>query len=115
MDHTEIAFKCNFAHMDPETRIVKLRRVDREFPHWGLPLIDVLNGMRVPGSEEHYITVLHATEHRCGVKVSGPNLTDDITGTDPLKDNLPLKRVVPKNKDNPNAVKTAEVVSYCKY
>ena len=23
--------------------IVKLRRVDREFPEWGLPLIDALN------------------------------------------------------------------------
>ena len=31
MDTNEIAFKCNFAHMDPNTRIVLKRRVDREF------------------------------------------------------------------------------------
>jgi len=66
--------------------------------------------MRVPGYENHYITVLHATEHRCGVKLSGPNLSDEITGTDPLKDNLPLRKVVAKNKDNPDAVFTANLV-----
>lgn len=86
------------------------RRVDREFPTWGLPLIDALNGMRVPGYDNHYITVLHATEHRCGVKLSGPNLSDEITGTDPLKDNLPLKKVIPKNKENSDAVNTAAIV-----
>ena len=73
-------------------------------------MIDALNGMRVPGHEDHYITVLHATEHRCGVKLSGPNLTDEITGTDPLKDNLPLRKVIAKNKSNPDAVFTADLV-----
>jgi len=111
MDLTEVAFKCNFANMNPTTRVVEKRRVDRNFPEWGLPLIDVLNGMRVPGHEDHYITVLHATEHRCGVKLSGPNLSDEITGTDPLKDNLPLRKVVAKNKSNSDAVFTADLVN----
>lgn len=31
MNGNEIGFKCNFAHMDPETRIVTKRRVDRNF------------------------------------------------------------------------------------
>lgn len=31
MDTSEIAFKSNFASMDVETRVVKLRRVDRDF------------------------------------------------------------------------------------
>lgn len=84
--------------------------MDREFPEWGLPLIDALNGLRVPGYENHYITVLHATEHRCGVKLSGPNLSDQITGTDPLKDNLPLKKVISKDKENSDAVNTANIV-----
>lgn len=84
--------------------------MDREFPEWGLPLIDALNGMRVPDYPDHYITVLHATEHRCGVKLSGPGLTDEITGTDPLKDNLPLKKVVAKTKGNKDAEFTAAVV-----
>ena len=35
----------------------------------------------------------HATEHRCGIKVSGPGLSYHITGQDPLKDNKPIPKV----------------------
>lgn len=31
MKGNEIGFKCNFAHMDPDTKIVTKRRVDRNF------------------------------------------------------------------------------------
>jgi len=41
------------------------------------------------------VSVRYATEHRCGVVVRGPGLSDAISGTDPLKDGLPL-RVRPK-------------------
>lgn len=41
------------------------------------------------------MSVRYATEHRCGVVVRGPGLSDAISGTDPLKDGLPL-RVRPK-------------------
>jgi len=34
----DIAFKSNFAYMDIDSRIVERRRVDREFPDWGIPL-----------------------------------------------------------------------------
>ena len=126
MDLSEVAFKCNFAHMNEATNMVEKyiltsfdhlnlcqrRRVDREFPEWGLPLIEALNGFRVPGYDEHYITVLHATEHRCGVKLSGPGLTDQITGTDPLKDNLPLRKVIAKDKNDEKGVHTATVVGF---
>eukprot|EP00256_Glycine_max_P069407 XP_025984002.1 transcription factor MYB96-like isoform X1 [Glycine max] len=44
--------------------------------------------------EEETIIKLHrhlgnryATEHRCGVVVKGPNLSGNISGTEPLKDN----------------------------
>jgi hypothetical protein len=39
--------------------------------------------------------VKYATEHRCGVVVRGGGLSDAISGTDPLKDNLPLLKVEP--------------------
>ena len=48
-------------------------------------------GVQLPTFPEHAVTVRYATEHRCGVAVSGPGLSDAITGTDPLKDNLPLQ------------------------
>lgn len=48
-------------------------------------------GVRLLGFSQHSVAVKYATEHRCGVAVSGPGLSDAITGTDPLKDNLPLQ------------------------
>ncbi len=54
-------------------------------------MVFVWAGVRLPGFPQHSVAVKYATEHRCGVAVSGPGLSDAITGTDPLKDNLPLQ------------------------
>ena len=48
-------------------------------------------GLSLPGFPEHTVRVKYATEHRCGVAVSGPGLTDAVSGTDPLRDGLPLQ------------------------
>ena len=48
-------------------------------------------GLRLPSFPEHAVSVRYATEHRCGVAVRGPGLSDAISGTDPLRDNLPLR------------------------
>ena len=48
-------------------------------------------GLRLPNFPGYRISVKYATEHRCGVVVSGTGLSDQISGTDPLKDNLPLQ------------------------
>lgn len=37
-------------------------------------------GLRLPNFPEHRVRVKYATEHRCGVAVSGPGLSDAITG-----------------------------------
>merc|ERR1711884_265854 len=110
MDDGDIAFKCNFAHVD-ENRIVKLRRVDRDFPEWGLPLIEHLKGMPIPGYPDYKVSALHATEHRVGLKISGPNLTCEISGTDPLKDNLPLVECVSTEPGCPHSEMTANLVA----
>jgi 2,3-bisphosphoglycerate-independent phosphoglycerate mutase len=89
----DIAFKCNFAYFNEETLIVERRRVDREFPEWGKPLCDVIDGMEIPGFSEYKVSCSWATEHRCGIKVSGPGLSYHITGQDPLKDNKPVVKV----------------------
>lgn len=47
--------------------------------------------MKLPDYPEHTVQVRYATEHRCGVVIKGPSLSDAISGTDPLKDNLPLQ------------------------
>ena len=48
-------------------------------------------GLKLPSFPQHTVRVKYATEHRCGVVVAGPGLSDSISGTDPLRDNLPLK------------------------
>jgi 2,3-bisphosphoglycerate-independent phosphoglycerate mutase len=50
-----------------------------------------LADLKLPSFPEHRVGVQYATEHRCGVVLSGPNLSDSISGTDPLRDNLPLQ------------------------
>ena len=76
----DIAFKCNFAYLNQETNIVEKRRCDREFDKWGLELVDVLDKLVIPGYEEYKVSCNHATEHRCGLKVSGPGMTYHISG-----------------------------------
>eukprot|EP01133_Synstelium_polycarpum_P016999 gene16999-20229_t len=93
----DIAFKSNFATLDTSNGIVTSRRADRNFEHLGPTLCDYITGI---------VDVKYATEHRCGVRVRGPMLTDAISSTDPLKDNLPLLLAKPLNSS-----KEAEITS----
>lgn len=87
MSPGDIAFKSNFATLDEETGIVISRRADRHFEEEGPILCAALDGMKLPSFPEYEVRVRYATEHRCGVVVKGPNLSGNISGTDPLKDN----------------------------
>ncbi|KAI8380913.1 2,3-bisphosphoglycerate-independent phosphoglycerate mutase-domain-containing protein [Radiomyces spectabilis] len=95
MQPGDIAFKSNFAYMDRESGIVISRRADRQFEGLGPVLCEALDGVKLPSFPDHTVAVRYATEHRCGVRVRGPGLTDTITGTDPLKDNKPLVKCAP--------------------
>ena len=95
--------------MNIDTRIVEKRRVDREFPSWGIPLCDALSGLKVPNYPDHIVDCKYATEHRCAIKVSGPRLSSLITGNDPLKDNLKLVECEATEKD-PDAEFTADLI-----
>lgn len=93
MEQGDIAFKCNFSYMDPESRLVHKRRVDRDFPDWGLDLIKVIDGIVIPGFEDYKVSAMHATEHRIGLKINGPGLSYKISDTDPLVDDKKLLEV----------------------
>jgi len=110
MDPGDIAFKSNFATLDEGSGIVTSRRADRRFEDLGPVLCADLDGLPLPSFPQHSISVRYATEHRCGVVVRGPGLSDAITGTDPLKDNLPLQEVRPLD-GSPEAAHTAAVVA----
>jgi 2,3-diphosphopglycerate-independent phosphoglycerate mutase len=111
LEDDEIAFKCNFATLNTQTGIVVKRRVSRKFYLWGLPIVDDINGLRVPGFEEYVISVKHATEHRCGLKITGPRLTQKIEGIDPLVDNKPLLKSKAWDESDSDSVLTAQVVN----
>ncbi|KAK9841920.1 hypothetical protein WJX84_012378, partial [Apatococcus fuscideae] len=110
MQAGDIAFKSNFATLNTSSGIVERRRADRIFEHLGPVLCQALDGLQLPSFPQHPVRVRYATEHRCGVVVRGPGLSDAITGTDPLRDNLPLQEVRPTD-DSPEAAHTAAVVS----
>ncbi len=110
MSYDDIAFKCNFAYINDDTGVVERRRVDRDF-HWGVSLCDDLNGLKIPGFEQYEVSCEYATEHRCGIKVTGKNLSSQITGTDPLKDNKKLLSCLPVDPEDSDSVLTASLVN----
>ena len=57
------------------------------------------------------VSCVYATEHRCGVKISGPGLSSAITGTDPIKDNKKLVVCQAIDGSDEKAKKTAELVN----
>ncbi|KAL6783755.1 hypothetical protein ACKKBF_B05675 [Auxenochlorella protothecoides x Auxenochlorella symbiontica] len=99
MDPGDIAFKANFATLDPASGIVLRRRADRRFEAEGPVLCAALDGLPIPGFPELGLRVRYATEHRAGVVIAGPGLTDAITGTDPLRDGLPLLDPAPVEEE----------------
>ncbi|KAI8148827.1 2,3-bisphosphoglycerate-independent phosphoglycerate mutase-domain-containing protein [Fennellomyces sp. T-0311] len=106
----DIAFKSNFAYLNKQSGIVISRRADRHFEGLGPTLCDALDGVKLPSYPDHTVAVKYATEHRCGVRVRGPRLTDAITGTDPLKDNLPLVKCAP-TEDTEEAKMTSRLIN----
>ncbi|XP_010257826.1 PREDICTED: uncharacterized protein LOC104597802 isoform X2 [Nelumbo nucifera] len=110
MSPGDIAFKSNFATLDEETGIVTSRRADRHFEEEGPILCAALDGMKLPSFPEYEVKVRYATEHRCGVVVKGPNLSGNISGTDPLKDNRLLLKAEALDDSN-EAKHTAAVVN----
>ncbi|RCH92040.1 hypothetical protein CU097_008284 [Rhizopus azygosporus] len=106
----DIAFKSNFAYLEKETGIVKLRKADPHFGNMGPIFCEAVDDVKLPSFPHHQVTVQYAIEHRCGVRVRGPGLTDTITGTDPLKDNKLLIHCEPTT-DNEESRMTSKLVN----
>lgn len=106
----DIAFKCVFAVYDEDTRLIVRRRPGRDFEEDARALCSVLDGLTVEVEGHKYTAAVQfATEHRCGVRIRGPNLTCAISGTDPLRDQLPLLDPAPL-EDSDQARRSSMVV-----
>ena len=114
MQRGDVAFKCNFATLDSQ-QIVSKRRCDRSFHQWGTALCDAIHNLALPAYPDVQVACKYATEHRCGVRIRAPNLTDEISGTDPLTDNLPLLKCRPvvdaSSTEFAKAQRTSEIVN----
>lgn len=79
--------------MDIDSNTVILRRADKDLEYESAELCKFLqHELNKEDSclkrEGISVTIQHATEHRCGIKIKKSNLflSDNITGTDPLYD-----------------------------
>lgn len=124
----DVAFKCNFSVTAQHAAdaalgvlpIVSHRRCDREFTQEGPVLCAALDRTTVTHDVDgvllehgpHVIRVTYATEHRCGVVITGDYLSDHISGTDPLSDGLRLVQCAPSrdHEEDERALYTCRVV-----
>jgi 2,3-diphosphopglycerate-independent phosphoglycerate mutase len=111
MRRGDVAFKSNFATVDDASGLVVRRRCDRQFEKWGPPLCAFLSDTKLPSFPHVEVAVRYATEHRCGVRLRGAALTDNISGTDPLKDGLPLRVCKPTVADDDAATRMSAIVN----
>ena len=108
MDPGDIAFKSNFSTMYGD--IVRYRRCDRHFEVEGPILCEYLDGLQIPEFPEVEVSIAYATEHRCAVRIHAPGMSDRITGTDPIHDDLPLLKSEPLD-DKEESLYTSRIVN----
>ena len=91
LEMDEIAFKCNFALSNPDSSFSLQRKPPNLSSGEAAELALYFNDKEFTERHPKFsFKVIHQKEHRIIVKLKGPNLCAKITGTDPLKDNLPL-------------------------
>lgn len=108
MEPGDIAFKSNFSTMYGD--VVKYRRCDRHFEREGPILCRDLNNIKIPEYPEVGVSIVYATEHRCAVRIRAPGMSDRISGTDPIHDDLQLCKSYPLD-DSKEAAYTANIVN----
>lgn len=109
----DVAFKCNFARMRDDTRVV-VSRCAHSAPSMGRlahELVLSLQSIRLPAFPDVRVDVAHAGGHRCIVAIRGKHLSDEIGNTDPLVDGHKLQRCAAVNVHDAHAVRTAAVVN----
>lgn len=112
----DIAFKCNFARVDPTTRIVSSRCAHSKMHATAARLVSTLEDkfVTVPGFSEVKVRFLHTGDHRVVVSLRPSHtnmMSDKVVGTDPLQDGLPIRVAIAKKKGYAPAEYTANVIN----
>ncbi len=99
----DIAFRCNFATVDENMRVID-RRAGR-IKSGTHELVKELNGIEIEGVEFY---IKPGVEHRAALVMRGPNLSPQITDVDPHETNAAVHEAKPLV---PEAEKTARVLN----
>lgn len=99
----DIAFRCNFATVDPKMNVMDRRAGRIKVPDT-TNLVKALEGLNINGIEA---IVKEATEHRAVLLLRGEGLDHNVTDADPHA----IAKVQPSRPLRPGAERTAEVIN----
>ena len=99
----DVAFRCNFATVDRDMRILD-RRAGR-IKEGTSELAKSLNGMKI---DDIHVLFKEGIEHRAALVLRGPELSADVSDTDP---HIEGEKIWEAKPTSPNAEKTAKIVN----
>jgi len=102
-----ISFRGNFATVDNEMRVID-RRAGRKIEE-SEQLVNELNS-KIGEIDGVKVRFYKGTEHRVSVVLSGDNLSDKISDTDPHETGLKIRESKPLD-NSPESLRTAEIVN----
>ncbi|PJF17199.1 hypothetical protein PSACC_02996 [Paramicrosporidium saccamoebae] len=111
MGNGYLQLQCVFSCWNEETGIVTKRRPERDFVEQAKMFCQCLSSVNlIPSFPQHRAEIHYAKEHRCVIKIIGPSLSDEISGTDPTKDPMPIVICVPSSNSD-DAILTCQIVN----
>lgn len=105
MSDGDIAFRGNFAVISEDGRLILDRRAGRKSPSE-----ELLESIREVEIDNVKFTINHVAEHRFALKVSGRNISKDVSDSDPHLDGQRIQRIIPKTTEK-DAVRTADLLN----
>ncbi|NVM28653.1 MAG: 2,3-bisphosphoglycerate-independent phosphoglycerate mutase [Candidatus Helarchaeota archaeon] len=104
----EIALRANLATVDSDDVILD-RRAGRNIPG-GDQFADLLQNLSLKCAPDVKTTFVHTVEHRCVLKLQGPNLSHIVSDMDPDIVNVKAPACRPLD-DTPEALRTSEILN----
>lgn len=101
----DVAARLNLATYDADGRVTD-RRAGRPSDAEGARVVDLLNS-RLVRPDGVQLKLVHEKEHRVVLWISGPDLSDGLTDTDPLETGVPAHEC---SATDPASERTAEIV-----
>ncbi len=108
VNNGDVTLRANFATINPEDIILD-RRAGRKIPE-GDEFAKLINNLSLNSATEVKITFIHTVEHRCVLKLEGPNLSHNVSDMDPDVINVKVQPCKPLD-NSPEAKRTAEILN----